>query len=101
MKITLTKTAECVFLRKALEDLLTKVGFSDKDSIYLYDAKGNVDAARLWWLLRIYGFDKVALIDGGLTKWRVEGYTEEQGKNSRSTLGNFSFDEEEEMILSG
>ncbi|MEQ9065030.1 MAG: sulfurtransferase [Vicingaceae bacterium] len=73
-----------------LEQLLSRLGLFDHDSLFLYDAKGNVDAARLWWILRYYGFEKVALIDGGLTKWRMEGLPEEVGE-MREKAGKFSF----------
>jgi thiosulfate/3-mercaptopyruvate sulfurtransferase len=36
------------------------------------DAAGSV-AARLWYLLRAHGHDDVAVLDGGLAKWRAEG----------------------------
>lgn len=65
--------------KREFEILLGKMGISDKDSVYIYDAKGNVDAARLWWLLRYYGFEKVALIDGGLIQWQMEGYQKSEG----------------------
>ncbi len=37
------------------------------------DASGSV-AARLWYLLRAYGHDEVAVLDGGLQKWQAEGW---------------------------
>ncbi len=36
-------------------------------------------AARLWWMLRHYGFDNAALLDGGLHAWKAEGRALEQG----------------------
>lgn len=59
---------------KELETLLGQMGLNDKDSIFLYDASGNVDASRLWWLFKLYGFENVALIDGGFIQWRLKGY---------------------------
>ena len=53
---------------------MSALGINSNDSIYLYDAKGNVDASRLWWMLKLYGFDKVALIDGGFIQWRLKGF---------------------------
>ena len=38
-----------------------------------YDEAGEGGAARLWWLLRHFGHDDVAVLDGGLAAWREEG----------------------------
>lgn len=55
--------------KMAIEDLLGKMGISSNDFILVYDAKGNVDAARLWWALNVYGHKKTALLNGGLQAW--------------------------------
>lgn len=39
-------------------------------------------ATRLWWMLRASGFDDVAVLDGGLAKWRAEGRAVETGARS-------------------
>ena len=36
-------------------------------------------AARVWWMLRVMGHDKVAVLDGGLPKWKAEGRALENG----------------------
>jgi thiosulfate/3-mercaptopyruvate sulfurtransferase len=36
-------------------------------------------AARLWWMLRHYGFDNAAILDGGLHAWKAEGRALESG----------------------
>jgi thiosulfate/3-mercaptopyruvate sulfurtransferase len=35
----------------------------------VYDNKGSVDAARLWWIIKLYGHEKVNLLNGGLNAW--------------------------------
>jgi thiosulfate/3-mercaptopyruvate sulfurtransferase len=45
------------------------LGVSDDSRVVLYDAGGSVWAARVWWMLRWIGFDRAALLDGGLTAW--------------------------------
>lgn len=52
-----------------LETLLSAKGISATDTILLYDQYGNVNAARLWWLLRQFGHENMALLHGGYTKW--------------------------------
>lgn len=52
---------------------MSRYGVDDKTRVVLY-AKGTwYWAARVWWMLRAYGFDNAALLDGGWQKWRAEG----------------------------
>jgi thiosulfate/3-mercaptopyruvate sulfurtransferase len=39
----------------------------------LYSAGQITWATRVWWMLRAYGFDNVAVLDGGFDKWKAEG----------------------------
>jgi thiosulfate/3-mercaptopyruvate sulfurtransferase len=48
---------------------MEKLGVSDNSRVVLYDANGSVWAARVWWMLRWIGFDRAALLDGGLNAW--------------------------------
>jgi thiosulfate/3-mercaptopyruvate sulfurtransferase len=56
----------------SLAELMGKKGVSANNLVVLYDDKGGVEAARLWWLLKVYGFEKTALLNGGLTAWTGE-----------------------------
>jgi len=56
------------------EALLSALGVTPLDKVILYDAKGDVDAARLWWILCRYGHHNVALLHGGLTAWEADGF---------------------------
>jgi len=51
-----------------------ELGIGDDDLAVVYDSAGLVGAARAWWMLRAFGHNKVAILDGGLPKWRAEGY---------------------------
>jgi thiosulfate/3-mercaptopyruvate sulfurtransferase len=48
-------------------------GIGDGDHVIVYDAVGLSSAGRAWWMLRLFGHDNVALLDGGLPKWKAEG----------------------------
>jgi thiosulfate/3-mercaptopyruvate sulfurtransferase len=48
-------------------------GIGDDDKAIVYDANGLSSAGRAWWMLRLFGHDNVALLDGGLPKWKREG----------------------------
>lgn len=50
------------------------LGIGNGDRVIAYDASGGTMAAgRAWWMLRAFGHDDVALLDGGLPKWLAEG----------------------------
>jgi thiosulfate/3-mercaptopyruvate sulfurtransferase len=55
------------------EKWLEKTGLTPKDQAVCYDAGNGSMAARLWWMLRWIGHDKVAVLDGGFAKWTQEG----------------------------
>jgi thiosulfate/3-mercaptopyruvate sulfurtransferase len=48
-------------------------GIGNADQVVVYDAAGLSSAGRAWWMLRLFGHDNVALLDGGLPKWKAEG----------------------------
>ena len=54
------------------ERWLEKTGLTPKDQAVCYDAGPGAMAARLWWMLRWIGHDKVAVLDGGFAKWAKE-----------------------------
>jgi thiosulfate/3-mercaptopyruvate sulfurtransferase len=47
-------------------------GIGNGDKVVVYDANGLSSAGRAWWILRLFGHDDVALLDGGLPKWKAE-----------------------------
>ena len=49
------------------------LGVGDGHQVVVYDAHGLMSAARVWWLFRHMGVQGVAVLDGGLPKWRAEG----------------------------
>jgi thiosulfate/3-mercaptopyruvate sulfurtransferase len=49
------------------------LGVGDDSRVVLYDGFGAVWAARVWWMLRWVGFDRAAVLDGGLGAWKAEG----------------------------
>lgn len=57
-----------------MEALLGRLGVSGGDLIVLYDERGNVNAARLWWILRRYGHYDVRILAGGKQAWTTAGH---------------------------
>ena len=56
-----------------LTSALGALGVGDHSRVVLYDSMGSVWAARMWWLMRWIGFDRAAILDGGLNAWKAEG----------------------------
>ncbi|TPG39576.1 3-mercaptopyruvate sulfurtransferase [Sphingomonas koreensis] len=64
---SMTPTAEIASAR------LGALGIGDDTRVVVYDASPLHSAARAWWVLRLFGAHQVAILDGGLEKWRAEG----------------------------
>src|SRR5213596_2280499 len=56
-----------------------RLGITNADGVVVYDTRGVVSAARVWWTFRAFGHGRVAVLDGGLPKWRAEGRPVESG----------------------
>lgn len=68
---------------------LGSLGVGDEDRIVLYDVSHYHTATRAWWMLRTMGARHVAILDGGLAKWRAEGRPVASGAE-RSTPRTFT-----------
>ena len=64
---------------QAFAEAIGALGVAETDDIVVYDAQGLFSAARVWWMLRIMGAERVRVLDGGLPKWRAEGRPLEHG----------------------
>ena len=58
------------------------LGVGDGSRIIAYDDSPYRSAARAWWLFKLFGAHSVAILDGGLAKWKAEGRPTESGKPS-------------------
>jgi thiosulfate/3-mercaptopyruvate sulfurtransferase len=52
---------------------IAALGIGDGDRVVVYDSVGLSSAGRAWWMLRLFGHRDIAVLDGGLPKWRAEG----------------------------
>lgn len=48
---------------------LARAGIGDGTSVVLYDDTASLFAARVWWSLRVYGFESARILDGGYRAW--------------------------------
>ncbi|WP_108812481.1 3-mercaptopyruvate sulfurtransferase [Sphingorhabdus sp. Alg231-15] len=61
---------------------MQSLGLGDGSRIVLYDDSPLKSAARAWWMLTIFGAHEVAILDGGIAKWKAEGRSLETGKEA-------------------
>lgn len=78
---------------------MSSLGVSNDSAVVLYDAAGNMWAARVWWMLRAFGFDNAGVLNGGWNRWTSENrpVTVEQPEIAR---GNFTAKPRPELIAS-
>ena len=60
------------------------LGIADTDTIIIYDGAGMFSAPRVWWTFRLFGAQKVFILDGGLPRWKAEGRALEAGPVKRA-----------------
>jgi thiosulfate/3-mercaptopyruvate sulfurtransferase len=58
------------------------LGIGDGDRVVVYAGKHLVASARVWWTFRVFGHERVAVLDGGFSRWRAEGRPTEAGEPS-------------------
>lgn len=67
-----------------------QLGIGDGVRVIAYDSLGLYSAARAWWMLRIMGHNDVAVLNGGLKKWKAEGRPVEDGEPRHRTPRHFT-----------
>jgi len=58
---------------------VSALGIGNGDTVVVYDVYGLQSAARTWWMFRLFGHDRVAVLDGGMPAWTAEGRALEAG----------------------
>ena len=59
--------------KDGFEKLMSSKGISNDDTVVLYGGNNNWFAAYAYWYFKLYGHDKVKLLDGGRKKWELDG----------------------------
>ncbi len=67
--------------------------------VVLYSTTTPQWATRVWWLLRVFGFDEAAVLDGGRQKWSREGRPVETGAARPRPPGHFVVREERPLMV--
>ncbi|AUC81528.1 sulfurtransferase [Lacinutrix sp. Bg11-31] len=66
------------------------LGVNNDSIIVIYDDHGIYSSARAWWLFKTFGFNNVAVLDGGLPEWKAKDFSlEDKATNHSHKKGNF------------
>jgi thiosulfate/3-mercaptopyruvate sulfurtransferase len=71
-------------------EAMSRYGVGDDNRVVLYDAGMSMWAARLWWMLRSFGFERAAVLDGGWKKWTAEQRPVATGADAPRSPGRFT-----------
>ena len=66
-----------------------ELGINSNSLIVVYDDKGIYSSARVWYLFKTFGHNKIAVLDGGLPEWIEKGYPVEKKITKDLVKGNF------------
>jgi thiosulfate/3-mercaptopyruvate sulfurtransferase len=72
--------------------LMGDMGISNATRVIFYDQKGLQSSARGWWLMKLFGHERTAVLDGGLPKWLAEGRATESGDAKSATPASYTPD---------
>jgi len=79
---------------------LARSGWQPGMNLVAYDDAGGAIAARLWWLMKYFGHDCAALLDGGIASWKSAGYELEGGRVTPLSTTFESFNAGSGMLMS-
>jgi len=76
-----------------------RFGVGDTSRVILYSTTTPQWAARIWWMLRNYGFENVAVLNGGFQKWAREGRPVETGPGKPHPPARFTVREDRHLMV--
>ncbi|XP_043806204.1 thiosulfate/3-mercaptopyruvate sulfurtransferase 1, mitochondrial isoform X2 [Manihot esculenta] len=96
-----TKLPHMLPSEEAFAAAVSALGIENKDGLVVYDGKGIFSAARVWWMFRVFGHNKVWVLDGGLPRWRASGYDVESSASGDAILKASAASEAIEKVYQG
>lgn len=88
-----------VLSEKEFENQAQKIGVNSTSCIVVYDVHGIYSSPRVWWLFKAFGFDNIAVLDGGLPTWKKANYPIEIKQQHRIKRGDFTANQQSEKII--
>jgi thiosulfate/3-mercaptopyruvate sulfurtransferase len=90
------------FMRQAPDDFaaaMRRFGVNTATRVVTYSTANAWWATRMWWLLRVFGFDNAAVLNGGWQKWSREGRPTETGPANPRPPGDFTVREVRDLMV--
>ena len=84
---------------EAFAAAMARFGVGEGTQVVTYSTTTPQWATRVWWLLRTFGFDDAAVLDGGWQKWSREGRPVETGPGKARPPGNFVVREQRPLMV--
>jgi len=78
--------------------LMGEMGISNTTRVIFYDQKGLQSSARGWWLMKLFGHEKTAVLDGGLPKWLAEARATESGDAKQAAPTSYTPDFRADLV---
>ncbi len=79
---------------------VSAMGIGSDTTVVVYDQRGIFSAPRVWWMFRVFGHDKVQVLDGGLPAWIAAGGATESGESDLPAPAAFPPHFRPEMVRS-
>jgi thiosulfate/3-mercaptopyruvate sulfurtransferase len=77
-----------------------KLGVGDGTKVICYDSAGLFSAARVWWMFKVFGHNDVAVLNGGLQKWKAEQRSLSAGAPATPARHHFTAQFQPRMVRS-
>jgi thiosulfate/3-mercaptopyruvate sulfurtransferase len=84
---------------EAFAAAMGRFGVGENSRVVLYSTTAPQWAARVWWMLRHYGFDNAAVLNGGFQNWAREGRPVETGSARQRPSARFVVREDRKLMV--
>lgn len=76
-----------------------KLGINNDSLIVVYDNLGVYTSPRVWWMFKAMGHSQIAVLDGGLSAWKIENFPIEPIQENKTLPGNFKAKYQSDLVI--
>jgi thiosulfate/3-mercaptopyruvate sulfurtransferase len=78
---------------------MARFGIANDSRVVTYSTANPQWATRVWWVMRNFGFDNAAVLNGGFPKWTREGRAVETGQAKKRPPARFTMREDRKLMV--